>query len=92
MMRVVTFGFQTWGHRTLSAVLDAGHEVALAVTHPVSNNPVSQALRKCHLATPAITCVAEWAWPQRIRAEGERGARGTAADPHAVQRSPAKLG
>ncbi|MGV7750451.1 methionyl-tRNA formyltransferase, partial [Mycobacterium kansasii] len=38
-MRVVTFGFQTWGHRTLSAVLDAGHEVALAVTHPVSNNP-----------------------------------------------------
>lgn len=39
MMRVVTFGFQTWGHRTLSAVLDAGHEVALAVTHPVSNNP-----------------------------------------------------
>ncbi|MEE2059072.1 methionyl-tRNA formyltransferase [Rhodococcus artemisiae] len=38
-MRVVTFGFQTWGHRTLSAVLDAGHEVALAVTHPVSDNP-----------------------------------------------------
>ena len=31
MMRVVTFGFQTWGHRTLSAVLDAGHEVTLAV-------------------------------------------------------------
>ncbi|ADG80268.1 Formyl transferase domain protein OS=Tsukamurella paurometabola (strain ATCC 8368 / DSM / CCUG 35730 / CIP 100753 / JCM 10117 / KCTC 9821 / NBRC 16120 /NCIMB 702349 / NCTC 13040) OX=521096 GN=Tpau_3690 PE=4 SV=1 [Tsukamurella paurometabola] len=41
-MRVVTFGFQTWGHRTLSAVLDAGHEVTLAVTHPVSNNPYEQ--------------------------------------------------
>ncbi|MEO3749144.1 methionyl-tRNA formyltransferase [Streptomyces sp. B6B3] len=35
-MRVALFGYQTWGHRTLRALLDAGHEVTLAVTHPPS--------------------------------------------------------
>src|SRR6202012_4855663 len=37
-MRVVTFGFQTWGFRTLQAVIELGHEVVLAVTHPVSDH------------------------------------------------------
>lgn len=37
-MRVVTFGYQTWGHRTLGALLDSGHEVALAITHPRSDH------------------------------------------------------
>lgn len=32
------FGFQTWGHRTLGALLAAGHEVALVVTHPPSDH------------------------------------------------------
>jgi methionyl-tRNA formyltransferase len=36
MMRVVSFGYQTWGHKTLQALIDLDHEVALAVTHPVS--------------------------------------------------------
>jgi methionyl-tRNA formyltransferase len=35
-MRVVSFGFQTWGRRTLQALIDLNHEVALAVTHPAS--------------------------------------------------------
>jgi len=34
-MRVVMFGFQTWGHRTLQALLDAKHDVAMVITHPV---------------------------------------------------------
>ncbi|SDD25135.1 methionyl-tRNA formyltransferase [Actinokineospora iranica] len=33
-MRVVMFGFQTWGHRTLQALLDSEHEVITVVTHP----------------------------------------------------------
>jgi len=37
-MRVVMFGYQTWGHRTLRALLDSGHEVVLAVTHPKSDH------------------------------------------------------
>lgn len=37
-MRVVTFGYQTWGHRTLEALLDSRHEVVLAVTHPPSEH------------------------------------------------------
>ncbi|MFC5993496.1 methionyl-tRNA formyltransferase [Pseudonocardia hispaniensis] len=37
-MRVVMFGYQTWGHRTLAALLEAGHEVALVVTHPPSDH------------------------------------------------------
>ncbi|MHA6757723.1 methionyl-tRNA formyltransferase [Streptacidiphilus sp. PAMC 29251] len=37
-MRVVTFGYQTWGHRTLQALLGSGHEVVLAVTHPKSEH------------------------------------------------------
>ncbi|GGK87528.1 methionyl-tRNA formyltransferase [Sphaerisporangium melleum] len=37
-MRVVMFGFQTWGHRTLQALLDSEHEVALVVTHPKSDH------------------------------------------------------
>jgi methionyl-tRNA formyltransferase len=38
-MRVIVFGYMTWGHRTLEAVLEAGHDVALVVTHPDSDNP-----------------------------------------------------
>ncbi|MFC4592465.1 methionyl-tRNA formyltransferase [Sphaerisporangium corydalis] len=37
-MRVVMFGYQTWGHRTLQALLDSGHEVVLVVTHPKSDH------------------------------------------------------
>ena len=37
-MRVVMFGYQTWGHRTLRALLDSGHDVILAVTHPKSEH------------------------------------------------------
>jgi methionyl-tRNA formyltransferase len=36
-MRVVMFGFQTWGHRTLQALLDSEHEVVLVVTHPTGD-------------------------------------------------------
>ena len=37
-MRVVAFGYMTWGRRTVEAILDAGHEVVLVVTHPDSDN------------------------------------------------------
>ena len=37
-MRVVAFGYQTWGHHTLSALLEAKHEVPLVVTHPDSDH------------------------------------------------------
>lgn len=37
-MRVVMFGYQTWGHRTLEALLESGHEVVLVVTHPRSSH------------------------------------------------------
>ncbi|ORA09995.1 methionyl-tRNA formyltransferase [Mycobacterium arosiense] len=35
-MRIVFFGFQTWGYATLKALTKMDHEVALAVTHPPS--------------------------------------------------------
>jgi methionyl-tRNA formyltransferase len=37
-MRVIAFGYMTWGRRTIEAVLDAGHDVPLIVTHPESDN------------------------------------------------------
>ncbi|WUH99877.1 methionyl-tRNA formyltransferase [Spirillospora sp. NBC_00431] len=37
-MRVAMFGYQTWGHRTLRALLESGHEVVLVVTHPQSDH------------------------------------------------------
>ncbi|GAA2489263.1 methionyl-tRNA formyltransferase [Actinocorallia cavernae] len=37
-MRVVMFGYQTWGHRTLQALLDSDHEVVMVVTHPRSEH------------------------------------------------------
>ena len=37
-MRVVMFGYQTWGHRTLQALLKSRHEVCLVVTHPTSEH------------------------------------------------------
>jgi len=37
-MRVVMFGYQTWGHRTLQALLDSEHEVVMVVTHPKSDH------------------------------------------------------
>ncbi|NLU73380.1 methionyl-tRNA formyltransferase [Streptomyces sp. HNM0575] len=37
-MRVAMFGYQTWGHRTLKALLDSRHEVVLVVTHPKSDH------------------------------------------------------
>ncbi|WP_026239467.1 methionyl-tRNA formyltransferase [Parafrankia discariae] len=32
-MRVVMFGYQTWGHRTLQALLNSDNDVTLVVTH-----------------------------------------------------------
>lgn len=37
-MRVVMLGYQTWGHRTLQALLKSRHEVCLVVTHPASDH------------------------------------------------------
>jgi methionyl-tRNA formyltransferase len=37
-VRVVMFGYQTWGHRTLAALLKSRHEVCLVVTHPASDH------------------------------------------------------
>ncbi|MFJ9528389.1 methionyl-tRNA formyltransferase [Streptomyces cyaneofuscatus] len=37
-MRVVMFGYQTWGHRTLQALLDSVHDVVTVVTHPKSEH------------------------------------------------------
>lgn len=37
-MRIVSFGFQTWGVKTLQALIDLGHDVALSVTHPASDD------------------------------------------------------
>jgi methionyl-tRNA formyltransferase len=37
-MRVVMFGYQTWGYRTLAALLKSRHEVCLVVTHPTSDH------------------------------------------------------
>jgi methionyl-tRNA formyltransferase len=35
-MRVVSFGFQTWGFKTLQSLIELDHDVVLAVTHPAS--------------------------------------------------------
>jgi methionyl-tRNA formyltransferase len=35
-MRIVSFGFQTWGYQTLKALIDLDYEVALTVTHRAS--------------------------------------------------------
>lgn len=35
-MRIVFFGFQTWGYKTLQALIEMNHEVVLAVSHPSS--------------------------------------------------------
>ncbi|MGE2688616.1 methionyl-tRNA formyltransferase [Mycolicibacterium pulveris] len=37
-MRIVSFGFQTWGVKTLQALIDLNHDVVLAVTHPASDD------------------------------------------------------
>jgi methionyl-tRNA formyltransferase len=37
-MRVVSFGFQTWGFKTLQALIELDHDVVLAVTHPASEH------------------------------------------------------
>lgn len=37
-MRIVSFGFQTWGCRTLRALIELDHDVVLAVTHPASGH------------------------------------------------------
>lgn len=37
-MRIAMFGYQTWGHRTLRALLDGGHNVVHVVTHPPSEH------------------------------------------------------
>jgi len=35
-MRIVFFGFQTWGRKTLQALIDQHHDVPLVITHPAS--------------------------------------------------------
>ena len=41
-MRVAVFGYQPWGHRTLSEVISAGHQAVLAVAHPASDHVYKQ--------------------------------------------------
>ena len=36
-MRVVMFGYQTWGHKTLQSLIDSVHDVVGVVTHPTSD-------------------------------------------------------
>lgn len=36
-MRIVFFGYQTWGYKTLQALIDLDQEVLLAFTHPPSD-------------------------------------------------------
>ena len=37
-MRIAMFGYQTWGHRTLRALVESEHDVVLVVTHPPSDH------------------------------------------------------
>jgi methionyl-tRNA formyltransferase len=37
-VRIVSFGYQTWGRKTLQALIDSEHQVVLAVTHPASED------------------------------------------------------
>lgn len=61
-MRIVVFGYQSWGHRTLAALLDAGREVSLVVTHP----PIDHAFERIRndsveeLAMPARSSSTGW--------------------------------
>lgn len=43
-MKIVLMGYQTWGHKTLQALLDSPHEVALVVTHPPSDHAYERIL------------------------------------------------
>ncbi|CAB4893716.1 unannotated protein [freshwater metagenome] len=38
-MRIVLFGYQTWGHDLLTKLLASRHEVVLLVTHPDGDDP-----------------------------------------------------
>lgn len=38
-MRVAMFGYQTWGYKTLEALIKSSHDVVLVVTHPPSDQP-----------------------------------------------------
>ena len=38
-MRVAMFGYQTWGHKTLEALIKSSHDVVLVATHPPSDQP-----------------------------------------------------
>jgi methionyl-tRNA formyltransferase len=37
-VKIVFMGYQAWGTRTLQALIDAGHEIALVLTHPPSRD------------------------------------------------------
>ena len=37
-VRVVMLGYQTWGHKTLEALIDSRHQVELVITHPPSEH------------------------------------------------------
>jgi len=38
-VQIIVFGYMTWGRRTLEAVIAAGHDIPLVVTHPESTDP-----------------------------------------------------
>ena len=67
-LRVVMFGYMSWGHRVLDAVLAAGHEVPLVITHPDSDNPyeaffndtAARTCRRCGALHPGKAPPAGW--------------------------------
>ncbi|REF00051.1 hypothetical protein [Thermomonospora umbrina] len=55
-MRVAMFAYQTWGHHTLRALLDAaGHEVALVVTHPAGDHAYERRGERMRITRASIS-------------------------------------
>jgi methionyl-tRNA formyltransferase len=76
-MRVVVSGYMTWGHRRLDAVLAAGHEVPLVVTHPESDNPYETIFNE-----PVAELAAKHGVPVLVRTRAD--------DAEVVQRDPCR--
>lgn len=45
-MRIVFLGFQTWGWESLNALICAGYDIPLVITHPASDHPYERIWNK----------------------------------------------
>ncbi len=62
-MRVAMFGYQTWGHETLEALIKSSHDVVLVVSPTPPSDQPYESIWSDSVEEPALDNGSRYTWP-----------------------------